>query len=279
MMRVDAHHHVWDLTVRDQPWTVDLPALRRSFVMQDLRPHLYAHGIDATVLVQTVAVAEETPELLALAATDPHVAGVVGWTDLRSAGVTGTLASLQAGDGSLVGIRHNVQDEPDPHWLCRADVRRGLAAVADAGLVYDLLITPPQLPAAIETARDLPQLRFILDHGAKPRIAAGQIEPWAGDLKRLAALPNVAVKLSGLVTEADPQTWTPRALRPYVNVILDEFGPERVMFGSDWPACLLAAGYDQVLATAQELMNSLTPAERDSVFGATAAAWYRLAQR
>lgn len=278
-MRVDAHHHIWDLTVRDQPWTAGLPALRRSFGLDELRPRLRAHGIDATVLVQTVPVAGETPELLAQAAADPHVAAVVGWTDLRAADVAGALARLRAAGGPLAGIRHPVQDEPDERWLCRPDVRRGLAAVAEAGLAYDLLLIPPQLPAAVETARDLPQLRFILDHAAKPRIAAGQLQPWADDLKRLAALPNVAVKLSGLVTEADPRSWTAETLRPYAEVVLGAFGPERVMFGSDWPVCLLAAGYDEVLAAAEALTAVLTPAERDSVFGATAAAWYRLERR
>jgi L-fuconolactonase len=152
-VRIDAHHHVWDLAVRDQPWTATLPQLRRSFGMDELRPSLAEHSIDATILVQTVAVPEETPELLQLAYVDPNVAGVVGWIELSAPDVTDRLAELNALPGNLVGVRHGVQNEPDPRWLCRSQVRRGIAAVGAAGLSYDLLITPSQLGAAIETVR------------------------------------------------------------------------------------------------------------------------------
>jgi L-fuconolactonase len=165
-----------------------------------------------------------------------------------------------------------VQEEPDPRWLCRADVRRALTAVGDAGLVYDLLVTPRQLAAAIETVRTLPDVRFVLDHAGKPAIADGALEPWRTDLAALAAAPNVAVKLSGLVTET-AQDWTLEQLRPYTEALLEAFGPERIMFGSDWPVCLLAASYDEVFAAAQELTAGLSAAERIAVFGGTAAFW------
>jgi len=279
-MRIDAHHHVWDLAVRDQAWTAGLPVLHRTYDLDELRPELAAADMDRTVLVQTVAVAEETPEFLALAGGrgGDVVAGVVGWVDLTAAGAGDRLAELRAGPGGerLVGIRHLVQSEPDARWLCRPDVRRGLEALATAGHAYDLLVHPSQLPAAVETVQALPGLRFVLDHIAKPPIATGQLEPWRTDVRRLAAAPNVAVKLSGMVTEADPQGWTIADLRPYAEVVLDAFGADRTMFGSDWPVCLLAGTYAQVAAAATELVDQLSAAERDAVFGGTAAAWYRL---
>jgi L-fuconolactonase len=279
--RVDAHHHVWDLAVRDQPWTAGLPALRRSFALAELEPELRREGIDATVLVQTVDVPEETPELLALAAKHPVIAGVVGWVDLTAPDVADQIAELVAGPGGrrLVGIRHGVQGEPDPRWLCRDDVRRGLAAVADAGLVYDLLVVPVQLPAAVETVRALPGLRFVLDHAGKPMIAQRERAGWAADIAALGAEDNVAVKLSGLVTEADLDNWSIDDIRPYAEDVLAAFGPERTMYGSDWPVCLLAADYPRVAGLARALIAGLSEVERDAVLGGTAARWYRLDPR
>jgi L-fuconolactonase len=278
--RIDGHVHVWDLAVRDQPWTAgDYAPLHRSFALADVADERARAGIGGVVLVQTLAVAEETPELLTLAGTDPAVVGVVGWVDLTAADVSEHLCRLQAepcGD-RLVGIRHLVQGEADPRWLCRPDVRRGLSAVAAAGLAYDLLILPHQLPAAHETAAALPELRFVVDHLAKPAIAAGEIEPWATGLRALASLPNVTCKLSGMVTEADWTSWTVEQLRPYAESVLDAFGADRVLFGSDWPVCTLAAGYDEVVRTAEQLVTALDPAERDAVFGGAARAAYRLA--
>lgn len=278
--RIDGHVHVWDLAVRDQPWTAgDYAPLHRSFALADVADERARAGIGGVVLVQTLAVAEETPELLTLAGTDPAVVGVVGWVDLTAADVSEHLCRIQAepcGD-RLVGIRHLVQGEADPRWLCRPDVRRGLSAVAAAGLAYDLLILPHQLPAAHETAAALPELRFVVDHLAKPAIAAGEIEPWATGLRALASLPNVTCKLSGMVTEADWTSWTVEQLRPYAESVLDAFGADRVLFGSDWPVCTLAAGYDEVVRTAEQLVTALDPAERDAVFGGAARAAYRLA--
>lgn len=278
-MRIDAHHHVWDLAVRDQEWTAELPVLRRTFTLDELRPLLAAAGIERTVLVQTVPVAEETPEFLALAENSEDViAGVVGWVDLTARDVADRLAALREVPGAekLVGIRHLVQSEPDPRWLCRADVRRGLTAVADAGLVYDLLVRPHQLPAARETVLEFPGLRFVLDHLAKPPIASGELEPWRSEIERLAAAPNVAVKLSGMITEADVEHWTVDDLRPYAQTVLEAFGADRTIFGTDWPVCLLGGSYADVVAAAEELTGELSAAERDAVFGGNAEAWYRL---
>ncbi|MET8540312.1 amidohydrolase family protein [Kitasatospora sp. NPDC004799] len=279
-MRVDAHHHVWELGRRPQTW-LDGPesaAIRRDFGMADLAPHARAAGIDRTVLVQVLPDPAETREFLALAAAEPLIAGVVGWADLTDPGAADTLARLRQGPGGerLVGVRHLVQGEADPAWLARPDVRRGLRAVGAAGLCYDLLVLPHQLPAAIGAVRALPDQPFVLDHLAKPPIARGDLEPWAGRLRQLAREPNVYCKLSGLVTEARRDGWTVADLRPYAETALAAFGPERVMFGSDWPVCLPAASYQQVVEAADRLTSGLGPHERALVFGATAARVYRL---
>ncbi|GAA1221028.1 amidohydrolase family protein [Kitasatospora nipponensis] len=279
-MRIDAHHHVWDLARRPQPW-LDAPestVIRRGFGLADLAPLARAAGIERTVLVQVLPDLTETREFLALAAADDLVAGVVGWVDLTAPGIADTLADLRQGTGgaSLVGVRHLVQGEADPAWLVRPDVRRGLRAVADAGLCYDLLTLPHQLPAAIETVQALPEVSFVLDHLSKPPIARGGPQPWAGRLRELAREPNVSCKLSGLVTEADRERWTVADLRPYAEAALDAFGPGRLMFGSDWPVCLLAASYEQVVSCAKELTDHLEPHERAQVFGDTAARVYGL---
>lgn len=279
MSRIDAHHHVWDLTVREQSWMVgpELDPIRRSFSLEDLTPLAASADVDATVLVQTVGLVEETVEFLELAAGNDLVAGVVGWVDLTADDVADVLAGLLARpDGSyLKAIRHQVHDEPDVDWLLRPDVQRGLAAVAEAGLAYDLLTKTPHLPAAIQTARNLPQLTFVVDHISKPVIGE-PLSPWATHLRELAALPNVTCKLSGMVTEAPWTTWKPADLQPYADVVLESFGPDRVMFGSDWPVCLLAATYTEVVQTAETLTSALTPAEQQAVFARTATRTYGL---
>ena len=282
MTVIDAHHHVWDLAVRDQPWLAgdEMAAIRRNFSADDLRPAAAAAGVTATVLVQTVTVAAETPEMLALAAGDPLIRGVVGWTDLTARDVADQLARLVEAPGGdhLAGLRHQVQEEPDPGWLRRPDVIAGLRAVADAGLAYDLILRPHQLAAATYAAQSVPQLSFVLDHGGNPPVAAGALEPWAAAVRALAACPNVTCKLSGLVTVAAPGA-PPAALRPVADVILGAFGANRVMFGSDWPVCLLASDYPGVMELARTLTAGLSEAERAAVFAGTAARVYRIRDR
>ncbi|RII20282.1 Amidohydrolase [Streptomyces sp. YIM 130001] len=277
---VDAHHHVWDLSVRDQEWIAgpELAPIRRDFTIEEMEPAARAAGVVASVLVQTVTVADETPELLAVAVRNDLVAGVVGWTDLTAPAVADELHRLRqlTGGQHLVSVRHQVQGEPDPDWLLRPDVRRGLEAVAAAGLAYDLVVLPHQLPACTEVARRHPRLTFVLDHLGKPPIAAGARTPWATDIGALAALPNTVCKLSGMVTEADPAAWTTADLAPYADTVLEAFGPRRLMFGSDWPVCTLAAGYEEVLDAADELTGQLTDAERAEVFSGTARRAYGL---
>jgi L-fuconolactonase len=280
---IDAHHHVWDLAVRDQPWLAgdEMAAIRRNFGADDLRPAAAAAGVTATVLVQTVTVAAETPEMLALAAGDPLIRGVVGWTDLTARDVADQLARLVEAPGGdhLAGLRHQVQEEPDPGWLRRPDVIAGLRAVADAGLAYDLILRPHQLAAATYAAQSVPQLSFVLDHGGNPPVAAGALEPWAAAVRALAACPNVTCKLSGLAVPDAPPEGPPPALRTVADVILSAFGADRVMFGSDWPVCLLASDYPGVMELARTLTAGLSEAERAAVFAGTAARVYRIRDR
>jgi L-fuconolactonase len=275
--RIDAHYHLWQLSVRGQPWTAGLPGLRRDFTLDELRPQLAKAGMRAGVLVQTVPVAEETPELLTAADSADEIAGVVGWADLRAPDVADRLAALAEGAGGrrLAGIRHGVQDEHDPDWLMRPEVVHGLTAVADAGLVYDLLVRSDQVPMCERVARRMPGLRLVLDHGGKPPIASGMLDPWREHVTGLADCQNVAVKLSGLLTEAGPGADV-TALRPYSDHLLGAFGPDWTMFGSDRTVSTLRAGYAQVARLTTELLVGLSSGERAAVFGATAAAWYGL---
>ena len=279
-MRIDAHHHLWDLDRRPQPWLTEpvMKPIHRDFGLDDFTAVARAAGVERSILVQVLPDPAETGEFLAAADASDLVAGVVGWADLASPAIADDLAALQQGPGGqlLVGIRHLVQGEADPGWLNRPMVRHGLRATCAAGLAYDLLTLPHQLPAATDTVRALPELTFVLDHLSKPPIASGSLDAWAVRLRELAAEPHVYCKLSGLVTEAAWDSWTLEDLRPYTDVALEAFGPERVMFGSDWPVCLLAAPYAAVVDAAEELTATLTPAERAEVFGGTAARAYRL---
>ncbi|MER6528609.1 amidohydrolase family protein [Streptomyces sp. NPDC001508] len=277
---IDAHHHLWDLLVRPQPWITGpaLEPLNRSFSLTDLEAPARTAGVDATVVVQTVCVPDETRELLSLAAEHSLVAGVVGWVDLTAPDIADRLARLRElpGGDRLVGIRHQVQEESDPAWLLRADVRRGLTAVAAAGLVYDLVVTPHQLPAAVAVCAGLTGVTFVLDHLGKPPIASGRIEPWASDLRLLSALPNTVCKLSGLLTEAVPGAWRIDDLRPWVDLALEAFTPQRLLFGSDWPVSTLEADYAEVVRVTDQLTAGLGPHERDALFRGNAERVYRL---
>jgi L-fuconolactonase len=278
-MIVDAHHHFWDPGTADYPWLTDeLAAIRRPFGPADLEPLVTAAGVDATVLVQTRASLAETEEFLAIAARTPFVRGVVGWVDLTDPAVNDTIARLRAGPGGdrLVGIRHQVHDEDDPAWLSRADVRNGIAAVGRAGLVYDLLVRARELPAARALVGALPDVRFVVDHLAKPTIHAGSDPAWTAAVATFRGLPNVWWKLSGLVTEADWRSWQPAQIQPFVDDVIEVAGPDRLLFGSDWPVCLLAASYVDVLTTARSLIAGLSPTEQAAVLGETARAVYRL---
>ena len=279
---VDAHHHLWDLKIRAQEWlrAPELKPIWRDFQLDELEPEARLAGVDQTILVQVAPSTDETREFLAFAACNKLIGGVVGWLDLESADPAARIDALRRAPGgqTLKGIRHLVQDEPDPAWLTRPAVRNGLQAVADAGLPYDLLVKPAQYGAALSTVRALPDLTFVLDHLGKPPIADSHApDPaWTSWLSQMAAEPNVVCKLSGMVTEAHWATWTPADLQPYADVAIDAFGPQRLMFGSDWPVCVLAATYTEVANTTRDLLARLTDSDRAAVFGGTAARVYGL---
>lgn len=278
MARVDAHQHFWDPATAHYPWMSDAVApLCRRFGPDDLAPLLRENGIDCSIVVQARSDLVETREFMAFAADNEFVAGAVGWVDLTDPGVGDVLDELLGGpNGSkLVGVRHQAEDEPDPDWLVRDDVQRGLKAVAERGLVYDLLVRPPNLPAAVKAVRALPDARFVVDHIAKPLIKAGELEPWESRLREVAAAPNAWCKLSGLITEADRENWKTADLVPYVERVVDMFGTERLLFGSDWPVVLLAGSYQDAVDSTLEALPALSPSELDAVMGGNAVALYR----
>jgi L-fuconolactonase len=277
---IDAHHHLWDPGRGEYPWmTREFAPLRREYAPEHLLPELAAHHVDATVVVQVRADVSETRDLLELAMRHGFIAGVVGWVDLTSTRVARQLAELRAGPGGhrLAGIRHNVQDEPDPRWLLRADVQRGLDAVAEAGLAFDLEVTPRELAVAARVAIGHPQLRFVLDHLGKPPVAAGGSGQWRRGFADIAACANVWCKLSGLVTEADWGAWTTADLAPYLSEAADRFGASRLLFGSDWPVCELAASYGQVLNAVRQVLRDRDLPQASRIFGPNAIEVYRLA--
>ncbi|KXK63850.1 amidohydrolase [Micromonospora rosaria] len=283
-MIIDAHHHLWR-PERGYAWLDDpgLAAIRRPFTPADLVAEVTATGVRGTVLVEGGRChPDEAAEFLGYAADTEPILGVVAWLDVAADDVAATIARYRRmrGGDLLVGVRSQVQGEADPDHLDRPDVRRGLAEVAAAGLVFDLVIRADQLPAAARAARAVPHLRFVLDHLGKPRIDAGAagLRDWRGPLAALAANPNVTGKLSGLVTEARPD-WSVDDLRPFVAVAVEEFGADRLMFGSDWPVCLLRSDYPGVRRVLTAALPPLTPPERAAVFAGTAIRTYDLARR
>jgi L-fuconolactonase len=256
---IDTHVHFIDPKRVHYPWLVDpsLAAINKAFLPQDLLPLLQTNAVQSAILVQTRSSLEESLEFLALAQQFPFLVGVVAWADLTSPDLDKHLTTLRAAPGGnkLVGIRHQVQDEPDPNWLLRLEVQRGLAIVAAHTLTFDLLVLPHQLEAAIQTVRQLPQLHFVLNHIAKPPIATAKLEGWADNIAKLAQLPNVYCKVSGMVTEANWQTWKLEDFQPFVQHVLVCFGRNRLLFGSDYPVCLLAAEYQQVKQIFDDLIG------------------------
>ncbi|MBH5369405.1 amidohydrolase family protein [Bradyrhizobium glycinis] len=279
-MIVDAHQHFWDPAHADYPWMQadELAPIRRAFGPADLAPLLLANGIDASILVQCRSALQETEEFLRIAAATPSVIGVVGWADLTDAALEETLGRLRAlpGGAKLVGIRHQVHDELDADWLLREDVQRGLAAVFAHDLAYDFLVRTRELPAAIATAQAFPHARFVLDHAAKPPIAAGGSAEWAERIAALAACGNVWCKISGLATEAVWNDWDAERLFPFVEHAAKCFGEDRLIFGSDWPVCLLAGSYGEIKSALEACLARLGPRARDKAFGVNAAQAYRL---
>ena len=273
-MRIDSHQHFWRYRPQDYPWIDEGKGLlKRDFLPEDLEPLLSAQRFDGCIAVQAAHTPDETRFRLDLSDRHLFVRAVVGWVDLCAPDVERRLAEL-ARHPRLKGIRHIAQDEPDDRFLAREDVVGGIAALEPFGLAYDILIFARQLPAALELVRRLPRQRFVLDHIAKPEIAAGRVSPWKEQLRELAAAPNVCCKLSGMVTEAKWKGWTPADFRPYLDVVFEAFGPDRLMIGSDWPVCLLAGDYPAVMGLVEGYMSGRPAAEREKVLGGNAARFY-----
>jgi L-fuconolactonase len=275
MGAIDAHFHLWRYDPGELAWiTAEMAVLKRDFLAAEVARELAATGVSGGVAVQARSSLAENDFLLEQRAGSSAILGVVGWVDLRAADVESVLERYA---GRLVGVRHIVQSEPDDDFLLRADFQRGVALLDRFGLSYDILVYPRQLPAACAFADRNPDLRLVLDHLAKPPIAAGGTEPWASDLRALARRPHVHLKVSGLVTEADWASWTPDQLRAYLDIAFDAFGPERILYGSDFPVCLLAASYRQVKDVIDAHIAALSDAERARILGENAIAFYRLA--
>ena len=275
-MKIDAHQHFWRYNEHEYGWMgPGMKALRRDHLPPDLLPLLQSIGFNGAVAVQARQVIEETRWLLELADQTPFIKGVVGWVDLRSPQLGAQLEQFAA-HPKLRGVRHVVHDEPDDQFMLREDFLRGLNQLAEFGLTYDLLLFPKHLPVACEVVAKFPAQRFVLDHIAKPLIKAGIREPWATDIKRLAAFPNVWCKVSGLVTEADWHTWQPFDFAPYLGVVFEAFGVERVMIGSDWPVCTVSAPYRRVMSISMDYVRRFSSGEQALVLGENAARFYDL---
>ncbi len=275
-MHIDAHQHFWRYDQREYGWIDEsMAALRRDFLPADLKPELERNEFQGCVAVQARQTLEETRWLLELAERAPFILGVVGWVDLRSPRLRFELERL-AGKPKLVGVRHIVQSEPDERFLLQPDFLRGIALLEEFDLAYDILIYPRQLPVAAEFVARFPWQRFVLDHLAKPPIKSGNLDSWVRGIRELASFPNLFCKVSGLVTEADWQAWKPEDMRPCLDVAFECFGPNRLMIGSDWPVCTLAAPYSRVIDLVNNYLGKYSAEEREAVLGGNAATFWRL---
>jgi len=275
-MDIDTHQHFWQYNPAEHTWmTAGMPGLKRDLLPPDLKPLLDANGIGGTVAVQARQSLAETEWLLALAAQYPFILGVVGWVDLQSPAVDEQLRRFAA-NPKLVGVRHVVQDEPDDQFMLRPAFLRGLEALGAFDLAYDLLLYPKHLSVAAKVVQKFPRQRFVLDHIAKPFIKAGRLAPWDEELRVLARFSNVTCKVSGMVTEAAWSQWTPEDFQPYLDVVFDCFGTSRLMFGSDWPVCTLAAHYREVVDLVRDYLRGLPSTAVARVMGQNALATYRL---
>lgn len=276
MTKIDAHHHLWKYSLQEYDWIDDnMKVIRRDFLPADLKQALISAGIDGAVTVQARQTLEETDWLLGLAAKNDFMRGVVGWAPLKDPKIAGILERYH-GQKKLKGIRHVLQGEADPNYALAADFQRGIEALKPAGLVYDILIFEKQLPQAIELVDRNPKQVFVLDHIAKPRIKEHAMSPWTENIRKLAQRPHVYCKVSGMVTEADYRHWSPTDLQPYFEIVLEAFGPKRLMFGSDWPVALVATQYKQWVDTVKNAVKRLSPDEQARFWGGTAIEAYKL---
>jgi len=275
-MLIDAHQHFWIYEPAQYVWIDEsMAALHRDFLPADLDSAMKLCGVDATVAVQARQSLEETRWLLTLAERSKKILGVVGWVDLSSANLHSQLAEF-TGHSKFVGVRHIVQGEADDQFLLRPDFLRGIAALEEFDLAYDLLIYPRHLPVAAEFVSRFPRQRFVLDHMAKPHIRSGEIDSWSRGIRGLAAFSNVCCKLSGLITEADWSNWKPAEITPYLNVVFEAFGPDRLMIGSDWPVCLVAGSYERTLDVVKDYLEPYDTGVRTAILGGNAQRFWGL---
>lgn len=275
-MKIDSHHHFWKYNEKEYGWMDERMArIRRDFLPADLKREIDRAGIDGVVSVQARQTVEETRFLLALAERREFIKGVVGWVPLIDPNVRGAMAEFSA-QKKLKGYRHVLHDEQDDRYMMRDDFNSGVKAVTEAGLIYDILIFEKHLPQTIEFVDRHPRQVFVVDHIAKPRIRDGYLSPWQSRINELARRENVYCKISGLATEADWQNWTEAELKPYLDTVVEAFGPKRLMFGSDWPVCLLAVEYARWSRIITEYVASLTAAEQSRILGGTAVEAYKL---
>ncbi|MBN2658001.1 MAG: amidohydrolase family protein [Spirochaetales bacterium] len=271
---IDAHHHLWNYNKNEYGWIGDsMAVLKQNFTMDDFRRETAFAADVKSIAVQARQTLEETEWLLSLSGTDRTVAGVVGWVPLRSPVVREHLERLKE-HGKLAGVRHVIQDEPDPGFILRNDFNEGISVLRDLGLSYDILVTEIQLPQTVAFVKGHPDQPFIIDHIAKPDIRSGSFENWSRYMTELAAFENVNCKLSGMVTEADWNNWTITNLKPYLDKMLESFGPDRLMFGSDWPVCLVAGGYKKWFRALDSYLSGLSEAEREGIYSSNAARFY-----
>jgi len=275
-MKIDTHQHFWKYNEREYVWmTSGMDKLRRDHLPPDLLPLMNAAGIISTVAVQARQCLEESTWLLQLADEYPFIAAVVGWVDLSSDHIVEQLEQLSQ-HHKFRGVRHVVHDEPYDKFMLQESFIRGLGQLKRFGLTYDLLLFPRHLPVACDVVKRFPEQPFVLDHIAKPPVRAGEMQPWARDLKRLAEFPNVYCKISGLVTEANWSSWTAQDLEPYLDVVLDAFGPKRLMIGSDWPVCTLAADYTSVIKLEADYIGRLSTSEQHAILEKNGTEFYSI---
>lgn len=275
-MVIDSHHHFWKYDPVEYDWIDDsMSRIRRDFLPDDLKKVTEKADVDGVISVQARQTVEETEWLLEMASENDLIKGVTGWVPLVEDNITEYLDRF-SNDKKLKAVRHVVQGEPDDNFILRKDFNRGIKKLTDYDLIYEILIFEKHLPQTIRFVDDHPGQVFVLDHIAKPRIKENIISPWKENIRELARRENVFCKLSGMVTEADYNSWTTAGLKPYADVILDAFGPERLMFGSDWPVCLVAAEYEQWIKTVRSFIQELSENEQEMIMGKTAEKVYTL---
>ena len=275
-MKIDSHQHFWIYSHEEYGWISDkMSVLKRDFLPEDLHRELSENDLDGSIAVQARQTLQETEWLIKLAEENDFIKGVVGWLDIQSPQFKHQIEKYSRRN-KLVGIRHVVQDEPDDRFMLRSEFVNGIRLLENYDLVYDILIFEKQLPATLELVSRFPYQRFVLDHIGKPKIAYNLLEPWASQIRELSQYPDVYCKVSGMVTEADWSNWKTNDIRPFLDVIFESFDADRIMFGSDWPVCILAASYSKVVGMVADYMDQLSDEDQDKIFGLNAERIYNL---